>query len=228
MIVDLTHPQLGFIDQYKVFDSVSTVKSLCDGIYKASLLIPLIKVDPDGDRSPYDKQRKFRGDAFEIFGEYLCRVTETDTRIGVRAGKLVPLDEDVGVDLYGESTMGDGPVSVQFKFKSDPLYMFTLRELATWLAASGHIINASGRNLILITTGQSVNYRVRQVVPSLRVIGRNHLRDLVDNNSGFWQDFLVSVENSKRKPLTRTKRVLYADQEGALSEIDKWLDGDVL
>ena len=224
VIVTLTHPQLTSISQCGVYDDVLTMKQFCDNVYKASQAVPLIKVLPDSDMTPQDKQRKFRGDAFEIFGEYVCRVTESDSRIGVRSGELVPLDEDVGVDLHGISTMGDGPVAVQFKFKSDPCHIFKLRELATWLAASGHIFEAKGRNLILITTGLGVNHKVKQVVPNLRVINREILRSLVDNNEGFWEDFRLSVKGSERQPKQRIIRELYPDQTQALSEIEKWMD----
>jgi hypothetical protein len=186
--------------------------------------VPLVRVDPDSDQSPYDKQRKFRGDAFEIFGEYFCRVTDTDSRVGVRAGQLVPLEEDVGVDLHGDSTLGDGPVSVQFKFKSDATYEFKLRELATWLAASGHIYGASGRNLILVTTGACVNYRVRQVVPNLRVVNRTILQEMTDTNVGFWNDFHASLAGSVKTPKQRQDRTLYPDQEAALASIANWMD----
>ena len=225
-VVQLTHPMVTKIKQTGVFDNLDVadlVESLCKSIFAHSIKVPLDRI-VDEDDDPKSSQKTFRGDAFEIFGEFLCAAFENDKRLGIRRGEMIPLAEDVGVDLRGESTVDGNPVAVQFKFKSDRNYVFTLRELATWLAASGHIMNASGRNLVLITTGKQVNHKVMQVVPNVRVINRNLLKRLVDKNTGFYADFLASLDASERKPQTRAQRELYPDQQMAANAIGAFLD----
>lgn len=220
----LTHPRVTEIYELGVFNGVSSIEDMCKAIFKHSLNEEEIDTNIFPDADPKENQKVFRGDAFEVFGEYLCRVTDKDTRIGVLAGEVVPLDEDVGVDLHGISTQDMvSPVAVQFKFKSDPSHRFQLKELATWLAASGHIFKANGRNLILITTGKEVNHKVLQVVPNLRVINRDLLKLIADNNDGFWRDFLKSLELSATKPKERSSRVLRGYQEESVAAIEGWL-----
>lgn len=54
------------------------------------------------------------------------------------------------------------------------------------------------QNMLLITSGQDVHYKTKENMlwSSVRILNREKLRALLDNNITFWQDFLISWKSS--------------------------------
>jgi hypothetical protein len=199
------------------------MQTLCEEIFTKSIsevdLIDVSMLGPDSLVNPQDNQRSFRGDCFEVFGEFFCAFFANDNRIGVREGKMVPLCEDLGVDLVGKSTVDGSPMSVQFKFKSDPGYIFQYRELATWLATSAFRYGVKSKDLVLVTTGMDVNHNIRAIAPDMIVVNRAIMRKMCDTNQGFWEDFHASIVNSLVQAKPRSQRTLYDYQQETIDTV---------
>lgn len=233
----LKHDKVGIAYRDKTFDEIYDIDTMCKKIYDNSIkLIPLLAVPENYDaenNEPFDvysDQKTYRGDMFEIFVECFLNVFQNDKRIGVKNVKPIPLNEDLGVDFIGNSTyIGNDIVVVQAKFRSNPKHQFTYRELATFMSTAANTYKAFGRNQILITTSSEakdrdvVNHNIRNINHDIRVIDRTRLKDLLDNNKGFWDDFREAISSSILIPKPRKENNLYDYQEEAISAIEGWL-----
>jgi hypothetical protein len=139
---------------------------------------------------------KYIGDGFELFVEALIKLSPVDNRIGITQYQNAPYDE-AGIDGFGIGSNGR-PAAVQVKFKSDheSLLTETKDNIAGFLAvAQSSDYNVArddfSTNLLIVTYGEGLHMKTREMFfrDGVRVLGRNDLRQLVDNNIMFWKHF---------------------------------------
>lgn len=172
---------------------INTVNSLC---YKIKLLADKYAANYDPD--------KFKGDALELFVEYLIKTNASDNRIGIYNYKPISDtdQEDVGVDGVG---IGDNqnPATVQVKFRAGD-YVLTANadHLSNFLTASWSdflVPIEDTKNMLIITTGLKVDEQSRDKMlkNKVRVLNRDALRQMLDNRPEWWLNFRDSVKASR-------------------------------
>ena len=104
----------------------------------------------------------FKGDALEIFVEYMLRTDGTDNRIGIFDPKIISEtgNDDVGVDMVGIGANGF-PATVQVKYRAGN-YVLTANEdhLSNFLTSSWvdySVRMEDDKNMLIVTTGMKVD-----------------------------------------------------------------------
>lgn len=147
---------------------------------------------------------KYRGDGFELFVEALIKLSPVDSRIAI--GKYEPVvDNDTGVDGFGIG-IDLKTATVQVKYRSDNSQLLTANtdHLSNFVTASllrYGVDPSSKTNMLIITTAEGLHYFTdgEMFQNQVRCIGFQDLRDLVDNNLLFWENFKSLVLTSKNK-----------------------------
>lgn len=139
---------------------------------------------------------KYLGDGFELFVEALIKLSPVDNRIGITEYQNAPYDE-AGIDGFGLGLNGR-PAAVQVKFKSDheSLLTETKDNIAGFLSvaqSSDYDVQRDDfdTNLLVITYGKGLHQKTIDHFfrDGVRCLGRNELRQIVDNNTMFWKHF---------------------------------------
>lgn len=138
------------------------------------------------------KRDKYVGDGFELFCEILFHSFPYDTRLGIANYKPTVVDAP-GIDGTGIGLNGR-PAVVQIKYRADPTHNLKGEDLGfyfSWETFKKYGVSVDDKNNILVVTGgKNINNFLRQVTDgSVRCIGRDGIRKLVDNNVPFWNDF---------------------------------------
>jgi len=173
-------------------------------------------------------ENKFKGDALELFAEYMIKSSAEDNRIGIYNYKCVPSSEDMGVDGFGIGENGN-PATVQVKFRSGD-FVLTANEdhLSNFLTSSWFDYSVpleDDKNMLIVTTALKVddNSMHKMLKDKVRVLNRDALRQMYDNRPEWWARFRESVEESRTKKSTKVKpKQLRDHQKEAIEEI--WKD----
>lgn len=153
-----------------------------------------------------DRENEYKGWGLEIFTEYLCKVYAMDKRVGISNYQPVSEDDDTGVDGFGTGINGK-PATVQVKFRqadwvltanADHLTNFTWSSVKKY----GVDVRDDDKNMLIVTTGKDINWATDQkmLMQTVRILHREKLRVLVDNNKVFWKTFLDSWLASTKTP----------------------------
>ena len=162
-----------------------------------------------------DEINQYKGWALEFFAEYLIKAHPMDKRIGVIDYQIVDEDDDTGVDGYGTGLDGN-PATVQVKWRPFKYTLTANRDHLTNFTSSSLIRYGvkldenRNKNMLIITTGKDIHWRTDEKMfqYNVRVLNREKLRVLVDENNMFWDYFRDSWEYSLpktkiRKPKSR-------------------------
>ena len=143
------------------------------------------------------RMNKFRGDAFEVFAEALLKTHPYDRRIGISKYTVADPNEDYGIDGYGIGT-NLRPATVQVKYRGNSEQELTANSdhLTNFLGASQnhatHRVSIDDKeNMLIITSAKGVHRITAENMlhNKVRWIGRELLKELVDNNLPFWEEF---------------------------------------
>jgi superfamily II DNA or RNA helicase len=202
MTIKLTHPFVSKcpdIEEFLKADNehgvVCTINGLCSKI-KALSAKYADRID----------ENMFKGDALELFTEYMIKSCADDNRVGIYDYKCVSDtdDDDVGVDGFGIGENGS-PATVQVKFRSGN-YVLTANEdhLSNFLTSSWsdyRVPLEDEKNMLIVTTGLKVddNTLQKMLKGKVRVLNRDALRQMFDNRPEWWKRFYESVEKSRPK-----------------------------
>jgi hypothetical protein len=176
------------------------IKELLQNVKKLNTFISRLERQSQLFPNRYDPD-KYKGDGFEFFTEALLKLSPVDNRIAI--GNYHPeLGDDTGVDGYGIGIDGK-PATVQVKFRSNADQQLTANQdhLSNFGFASqnryGVDVNST-TNMLIVTSASGLHYFTEEhmLLNKVRVLGRETLRDLVDNNELFWNNFRKIVENS--------------------------------
>lgn len=179
-----------------VLHNCSKVSTFCNNIEKYAISLS------DGD---VEKENKIKGDCFEILVEFLCKYMGTSPIIGIIDYQPNQIN-DYGVDGYGKGVNGK-PATVQAKYRqANHVLTATEDHLVSFLGQSykdeRFKVDINDKdNMLLITTGKEVFYKTLENMlwSSVRVINREKLRSLIDNNITFWEDFMNSWKLSVKE-----------------------------
>jgi len=203
--IELTHP---FKDKCPDIDNllkrndgtiVNSIESLCSKIkQQASIHWDKFGINED------DGSAKYKGDAFELFVEFMIKESGADNRIGIFDYKLPSDDddEDVGVDGHGVGGNGN-PATVQVKYRrGDYVLTANADHLSNFLTASWvnyQVPMEDNKNMLIVTTGMKVDEQSREKMlkNKVRVLNRDALREMFDNRPEFWARFYDAVTKSR-------------------------------
>jgi hypothetical protein len=137
---------------------------------------------------------KYKGDGLELFVEALLKLSPVDCRLGI-TNYQIEEGVDTGVDGHGIGI--DGKVAtVQVKYRSNTEKVLTANEdhLSNFTSASvlRYGVDPSlNTNMLIITTAEGLHYFTNDEMfqKKVRCIGNKELRELVDNNTLFWNAF---------------------------------------
>ena len=167
------------------------LSTYCTRLEQQSLLFPN-RYDPD----------KYKGDGFELFVEALIKLSPVDNRIGIAQYKPVD-DIDTGADGIGIGI--DGKIAtVQVKYRGNNTTLLTANTdhlsnfVMTSLLKYG-VEPTTKTNMLIITTAAGLHYFTdnEMFLKQVRCIGYQQLRELVDNNINFWNEFRKLIKESK-------------------------------
>ena len=144
------------------------------------------------------KVRTFLGDGFEVFVEMLLKAHPYDRRIGV--SNYAPCHPNFGNADHGVDGKGIGtnnrPATVQAKFRGNPKDVLT--------ANGAHLVNFKNSsheefdvllsdvdNMLIVTNCQGLHHYTSSAMLNnkVRCISRDHLKQMVDDNFPFWDEF---------------------------------------
>ena len=196
MNIKLIHPFIvdSRADWTKLLSDVNNLQKFENRIKKyASSETEYLTEDEKGN-----KIRTFIGDAWEVFVEMLLKSHPFDRRIGIsHYCPMHPLfgNEDHGVDGKGIGTNGR-IATVQAKFRSKPNYRLTANQdhLSNFLSSSiiEHKVDLNDtENIVIITNCEGLHYHTdeKMLYGKVKCLGRDAVRQFVDNNIPFWDEF---------------------------------------
>jgi superfamily II DNA or RNA helicase len=211
-MITIKHPFRDMCDVNDLLDC-TTINGFCAGL----------ELQAEANKDRFDIN-KFKGDGLEMLVEFLIKYRGTDNNIGIT--NYVPIDatDDTGVDGKGVSTFNQRPATVQVKYRQAN-YVLTGNE-----DKLGNLVNASQnkynvavsdtQNMLIITTGEKVHHFTmnEMLYNKVRVINRYGLKEMIDNNLGFWNDFKKAVLDSKTQLANVPKKELRQHQKEAALE----------
>jgi predicted helicase len=164
--------------------------------------------------------KKFKGDMFEIFAEFL--INKFEPIIGVK--HYVPIiTEDYGTDGSGIASNDSGIVAVQSKFRSNPADKLTFHDLSTFFSNAAFVHGVSNKsNLLIISTTYELCYTVSKGIGGdPRHVNLNQIEAIVNNiNINFFKDFYESLIVSLPEAVDRKINYeLWDHQKDALDKI---------
>lgn len=175
----------------EILNGTKKLSTFCSRLVSQSIMWPN-RYDPD----------KYRGDGFELFVEALIKLSPVDNRIGINKYEPV-VNDDTGVDGFGIG-IDLKAATVQVKYRSDNTQLLTANadHLSNFVTASllrYGVDPNSKTNMLIITTAEGLHYFTdgEMFQNRVRCIGHKDLRELVDNNMLFWENFRNLVQISK-------------------------------
>lgn len=138
---------------------------------------------------------KYKGDGLELFVEALLKLSPIDCRLGIGQYQ-VNTELDTGVDGTGIG-INEKIATVQVKFvgKSDHMLTTSNSTLSNFTTSSvlRYGVDPSvNTNMLVITTAKGLHHFTNDemFVKKVRCVGYDQLRELVDNNTLFWNAFV--------------------------------------
>ena len=179
----------------ELFKGVSKFNSFCKKLENQASL--------DIDR--YDRD-KYVGDGFEFFIELFIKYFKNDNRIGIH--EYTSNDGvDMGVDGFGLN-MALQKCAVQIKYRSNSMQELSGHEdhLDSFIAEAllNHGVVPPEKlklgiipTLYIFTSAKGVYWKTNDIKyqGKIKVIARDDIRKMVDNNLGFWEDaYRISLQ----------------------------------
>jgi len=141
-----------------------------------------------------DHINEYKGWAFELFAEYLVKSFAMDKRVGVSEYQLPDEGDDTGVDGFGIGINGN-PATVQVKYRqADHVLSANADHLSNFVMSSYNRYGVKvddNQNMLIITSGKELHWHTADNMfrGKVRILNREKLRVLVDNNAVFWHGF---------------------------------------
>jgi hypothetical protein len=174
---------------------------------------------PDDPNKPGSGLQRLKGDVFEIFIECFLILMGNTPSVGVYQYKPEKKEEDLGVDGYGYGIDGK-KLTVQIKFRSDPNKQLDQNDIKQFPFQSYILYGvetATNTNMLLITScsGMYPVTKTRTFRSKIREINLDQLKNLVDDNAAFWNNFNKLINN--------TIRIIYGTKALSKSNVNAFL-----
>jgi len=160
---------------------------------KVSTFIKRLRKQADSNPDYFEPHSYF-GDGFEALVETLIKNSPIDPRIYIRDYRPIT-ENDMGVDGFGYGP--DGEIhTVQVKARSNPDGVLTANRdhISNFVAHSQMKYKAT--HMTIFTTAKDLHEEINEqmYMGSVRTIGYNDLRKLLDKNENFWRIFRDEVK----------------------------------
>ena len=189
MTIQIKHPWAFTVTDYD---------SLFKDCHKLSTFMTRVRNKALKECPRQEDQWKFYGDAFEAFTEALYKLMGSHPDLQMADYEPIDIGDDYGVDGIGRGW--DGTVhTVQCKARSnsDKLLTPNSDKLANFVAHSDSRYGLAGmkvKHLTLVTNAKGMHYVGDDMFQGrVEVVGNEQLRDLVDNNFLFWEQFHAGI-----------------------------------
>lgn len=141
------------------------------------------------------------GDIFEIFIEGFIHIIGTYPTIGITDYIPVKKSEDNGVDGVGIG-LNNLPLTVQVKYRNNPLHELTSDDIKQFGYQSFRLYDVDVKtktNMVIFTTASDLHWHTKNEVfdNGMRVINRNDISNIIDNNGCFWKDMITLINDTK-------------------------------
>lgn len=178
---------------------------------------------PDDYGLPGSGLNRLKGDIFEIFIECFLKLMGNTPSVGVFEYKPEKKQEDLGVDGYGYG-IDNKKLTVQVKFRSDPNQQLSQVDIKQFPFQSYILYGVdvqTNTNMLLITScaGLYPMTKTRTFCSKIRELNLEELKNLVDDNAAFWNNFNKLINNTIRV-IYGTKMLNKTNINIFLSEID--------
>lgn len=168
------------------------LKELFNKTTKLSTFCTKLERQAAVDESAYTYE-KYVGDGFEFLVELLIKLSPTDNRIGISEYRPIG-NNDNGVDGYGINLLGK-KCAIQVKYRNNSSTVLTatndkLDSFMTEAMFEGIVpeIESKCKNHYIFTTADGLHYYTanEKFRKSVKCIGYQEIRELIDNNIHFW------------------------------------------
>lgn len=224
-MITLTHPFKETININQLLDIT------IDGYVKwlkneAEMYVDQMKYEGDQRQSEFNK---YKGDGLELLVEYLIKAGWLQPKYGINKDGYKPVDveDDCGVDGVGISDANLRPLTVQVKYKSNPMEELTANKdhLTNFgfssIVAYG-VDKDDNENMVIITTGKGVNWKtaLKMLHNRMRCINREDLQKIIDPYGlGLFKDYIESVKASQTPQQAVPKIELRQHQVKAVKDV---------
>ncbi len=178
---------------------------------------------PDNPGDPDSGINKLKGDIFEIFVECFLKLMGNTPSVGVFNYKPEKKEDDLGVDGYGNGIDGK-KLTVQIKFRSDPAKFLNQGDIKQFPFQSYILYGVdvqTNTNMLLVTScsGLYPVTKTRTFSSKIRELNLEQLKNLVDDNAAFWNNFNRLINNTIRV-IYGTQMLNKTDMNFYLSEVE--------
>ena len=155
---------------------------------------------PDDPQNVGTGLDRLKGDVFEIFIEGMIKALGAAPTIGISNYRPERREADWGVDGYGLGT-DNKSLTVQVKFRSNPnttLYERDIKQFAFQSYIAYGVDIHTSNNLVLISSCQGLHPITKSQVflSKIREINGEQLKNLIDDNNAFWNNFNQIINNT--------------------------------
>lgn len=168
-------------------------KALLEGVNKLSTFMSRLEKQAQEDHGKGWTPDQYKGMGVEALAELLIRLSPVDKRINIvnyEPHSARKHGKDVGIDGYGESHNGNRHL-VQVKGRWNPEMELTTKDsISNFGSQALNPINKDA-DYTIITTAKGVNQFLSEKMyhNRIRCIGIAELRQLLDDNTAFWDTF---------------------------------------
>lgn len=175
-----------------LFEDTNKISTFCSRLEKQANL-----------RTDSYSYETYVGDGFEFLVELLIKLSPTDNRIGIIGYSPVKSNNDNGVDGYGFN-LRNNKCAVQVKYRTNTNSVLTANKdgLDSFMFESvleGVLPERDGKikNHYIFTTAEGLHHYTNDIKlrNSVKCIGYQHLRELLDNNVHFWNHCRLVITN---------------------------------
>lgn len=191
-MMKLNHLATAEVARNDVFRNLSSYDKFCFAIEKYGLKFGKKDSKEYADRT---------GSAYEVYTEFFFKRygTSANPHLGVKCIEDTSKNKfQAGYDFTYE-TFGEEPALLQSKYRTNPQYKFTLKDLSTFMSLSDGL-DIPKKNRILFTNVENTtkdngifhhSYQFAQ--RQMRVIARQEQESFIDRDPTFWQELEETV-----------------------------------
>lgn len=192
--------------EHHFLTTAHNIKELFEGTHKLSTFCSKLERQAKLDEAAYPYE-KYVGDGFEFLVEMMIKLSPTDNRIGITDYHPIGVNDN-GVDGYGINLMSNR-CAIQVKYRGNSMRSLTASEdkLDSFMTEAMFekiypVEDGKCKNHYVFTTADGLHYYTdnQKFRGSVKCIGYQEIRELIDNNIHFWNVCKkVISENLKAK-----------------------------
>jgi hypothetical protein len=184
--------------EHKFVKRCHDLKELLEGCVKLSTFCNRLEKQAFKFPDRYNPD-KYKGDGFEMLVEMLIKSNECNGQVGIASYHPVQKNDN-GVDGVGVAMDGQ-PCAVQVKYRGDANILLTAEKdhLNSFVTEAGvyglNLRDHDKRHFLIVTTAKGLHSYTDadKFHGKVRCLGHDELRQLIDNNTHFWDSLRASA-----------------------------------